>query len=167
MNAKNSDGSLKLWAGNIATHLFDRRFLERENEGGFKLPYHIAEKSIPYLNNSGELISPEDKNGIKFETFVFDALADARNTVCIEVDRSKEFSPLKNNAGENSPETVRRDLIRIYYDWLESAGYKLPANLREGKSGAIEVSPLVSLRGENLDTQNLKINPHDQEIYIG
>jgi len=167
MNAKNPDGSLKLWAGNIATHLFDRRFLERENEGGFKLPYHIAEKSIPYIDHSGEYITPLDKNGIKFETFVFDALIDSRKTVCIEVDRNKEFSPLKNKEGENSPETVRRDLIRTYARWLEVSGHKLPLTSRDGSAATIEISPLMSLKGENLETEKVKIDLKNNEIYIG
>ncbi len=166
MYAQAANGSLKLWAGNIATHLFDRRFLEAENEEGFKLPYHIAEKSIPYVNTSGKLIRPEDKNGIKFETFVFDALIDARKTVCIEVDRKKEFSPLKNKEGENSPETVRKDLIRTYTDWLLSSGHKLPPSIGEGSAGAIEISPLRSLKGENLDTKKVKIDRKNNQIYI-
>ena len=162
MYAKNSDGSLKLWAGNIATHLFDRKFLEKENESGFKLPYHLAEKSIAYLDESGKLMQPQGKNGIKFETFVFDALADARNIVCIEVDRSQEFSPLKNREGENSPETIRKDLIRVCTDWLNAAGKK---RLSEGQD-AVEISPLVSLQGENLNLADLNIEHTQTGIYI-
>ncbi len=166
MYAKASDGSLKLWAGNIATHMFDRRFLENENEGGFKLPYHLAEKSISYVDKSGQLIKPDEKNGIKFETFVFDALTDARKTVCIEVDRKKEFSPLKNKEGENSPATVKKDLIRTYTGWLEASGHKLPLPARDGSAVPVEISPLVSLQGENLETGKVKINSDDREIYI-
>ncbi|TFH00733.1 MAG: UDPGP type 1 family protein, partial [Calditrichales bacterium] len=105
MYATNPDGSPKFWVGSIAMHLFNRTFLERENEGGFKLPYHLAEKNISYLDEAGKLIKPEEKNGIKFETFVFDALSDARTAMCLEIVREEEFSPLKNKEGENSPET--------------------------------------------------------------
>jgi UDP-N-acetylglucosamine/UDP-N-acetylgalactosamine diphosphorylase len=165
MQARNPDGSLKLWAGNIATHIFDRRFLERENIDGFKLPYHIAEKRIPYLDKSGNLLEPTEKNGIKFETFVFDALADARITVCIEVDRSQEFSPLKNNEGENSPQTVKQDLIRIYREWLKAAGQQLPGT-GVGEPLTVEISPLLSLQGENLEGADLTIESSKEGIYI-
>jgi UDP-N-acetylglucosamine/UDP-N-acetylgalactosamine diphosphorylase len=163
MHAVNPDGSLKLWAGNIATHLFNRRFLEKENESGFKLPYHIAEKSIPYLDEKGLMTEPDDKNGYKFETFVFDALTDAQASVCIEVERAREFSPLKNSEGENSPETVRKDLIRVYRVWLTAAGHQ---QLIENDSIAVEISPLVSLKGENLDLKNLNIEHSEAGIYL-
>jgi len=163
MHARNPDRSLKLWAGNIATHLFNRRFLEKENESGFKLPYHTAEKSIPYLDEKGMLTEPHKKNGIKFETFVFDALADAQNTVCIEVDRTQEFSPLKNSEGENSPETVRADLNRVYRDWLVAAGHQ---ELIQNDQKDVEISPLASLYGENLNLENLKIEDSEEGIYI-
>jgi UDP-N-acetylglucosamine/UDP-N-acetylgalactosamine diphosphorylase len=166
MYAKNKDGSMKFWVGNIATHIFDREFLERENEGGFKLPYHLAEKSIPYINEKGEKVNPKDKNGIKFETFVFDALVDAKKTVYLEIEREKEFSPLKNNKGENSPETIRKDLNRTYAGWLNDAGYKIAVNKEGDPKIDIEISPLVSLTGENLKDLDLKITGKEESLYI-
>jgi len=166
MNAKNKDGSMKLWAGNIATHIFDRKFLERENQGGFKLPYHLAEKSIPFIDNSGKKVQPTDKNGIKFETFIFDALVDAKKTVCLEIEREKEFSPLKNSEGENSPETIRNDLNKNYARWLREAGYKIPVNKKGEPVIDIEISPLVSLSGENLKELDLKITGKEKSLYI-
>jgi len=166
MYAKNDDGSMKFWVGNIATHIFDRSFLERENEGGFKLPYHIAQKSIPFIDKRGEKIQPEDKNGIKFETFVFDALVDAEKTVYLQIEREKEFSPLKNSEGENSPETVKKDLNKIYAAWLNEAGYKISVNKEGEPEVDIEISPLVSLTGENLKELDLKITGKENSLYI-
>jgi UDP-N-acetylglucosamine/UDP-N-acetylgalactosamine diphosphorylase len=166
MYAKNKDGSMTYWAGNIATHVFDRNFLERENEGGFKLPYHIAHKSIPYVNEKGDKVTPAEKNGIKFETFVFDALVDAQKTVYLEIEREKEFSPLKNNKGENSPETVKRDLNRLYASWLREAGYDIKVNKEGDPEIDIEISPLVSLTGENLKELDLKITGKEKSLYI-
>jgi len=166
MYAKNEDGSMKFWVGNIATHIFDRNFLERENEGGFKLPYHIAEKSIPYLDENGKKISPTEKNGIKFETFVFDALVDAKKTVYLEIEREQEFSPLKNSEGENSPETVKRDLNINYARWLREAGYDIKVNKAGEPEIDIEISPLVSLSGENLKELDLQITGKEKSLYI-
>jgi len=166
MKAKNKDGSMYLWAGNIATHIFDRSFIERENEGGFKLPYHLAEKSITYINERGQQVNPDDKNGIKFETFVFDALADASKTVCLEVERDKEFSPLKNSEGENSPQTIKRALNKNYARWLNNAGYKIQVNKEGDPAIDLEISPMVSLNGENLKEMDLKITGKEKSLYI-
>ncbi|TMS37998.1 hypothetical protein L596_004815 [Steinernema carpocapsae] len=60
-------------AGNIANHLFSMTFLERVVCGGIVLPYHQAEKKIPYVDlSSGEKKSPSTPNGIKMEKFIFD-----------------------------------------------------------------------------------------------
>jgi len=167
MHAREPDGSLRFWAGNIATHILSVSFVERENKDGFRLPYHIAEKNIPYLNDTGELITPGEKNGIKFETFVFDALQDAERSVSIEVVRREEFSPLKNREGDNSPETVRRALNNLYGSWLAAAGY----NLKKDRAGSLladlEISPLVALRAEDLTGADLQFNPDSDKIYIG
>lgn len=166
MYATNPDGLLKFWAGNIATHIFNRTFLERENEGGFKLPYHIAEKSISYVNDEGKIIQPTKKNGIKFETFVFDALTDARQTVCLEIEREKEFSPLKNKEGENSPETVHKDLVELYAGWFEEAGQQVKRD-SEGMSRIdIEISPLLALNATDLIEKKIKLHDDDGSVYV-
>jgi UDP-N-acetylglucosamine/UDP-N-acetylgalactosamine diphosphorylase len=162
MHATDKNGNLKFWTGNIATHIMELSFVIRENYGGFHLPYHIAEKSIPYLSEDRRLIHPEEKNGLKFETFVFDALPDAERTVSIEVDRSKEFSVLKNKEGTNSPATVKRDLIYAYTSWLEQAGYVLKKDVPQ----RIEISPLLALSSDDLQYKNLNINPDADEIYL-
>jgi UDP-N-acetylglucosamine/UDP-N-acetylgalactosamine diphosphorylase len=167
MYEKNSDGTLKYWAGNIATHILSIDFVERENMGGFKLPYHLAEKSIPYLDAQGNLIESEDKNGFKFETFIFDALLDVRKAVSIEVDRSKEFSPLKNNKGENSPETIRRDLNNTFGAWIEAAGYDVERDENNNVTIDIEISPLFALNKEILLTKKFVIDKEDKKIYLG
>jgi len=166
MHAVNPDGSLKFWAGNIATHIFDRQFLERENEGGFRLPYHIAEKSIPYIDQNGKKTEPDKKNGVKFETFVFDALEDARATVCVEVEREMEFSPLKNSKGENSPTTVRNDLLHLYRSWLETAGYKIPLDKNGKPQIEVEISPLAALSAGDLIGKQIDFDKGNRQIYI-
>jgi UDP-N-acetylglucosamine/UDP-N-acetylgalactosamine diphosphorylase len=166
MFARNADDSLKLWAGNIATHIFDCKFIERENKGGFRLPYHIAEKSIPFIDANGRLITPQEKNGIKFETFVFDALMDVKQSVSIEVERKQEFSPLKNKEGENSPETVRIALLNLYARWLEDAGHAIPRNNKGEPSINIEISPRVALTGGDLQKIKIKSGNISDQFYL-
>jgi UDP-N-acetylglucosamine/UDP-N-acetylgalactosamine diphosphorylase len=144
MTARNPDGSLKYGAGSIAIHLIEVSFVEDEVRGGLKLPYHAAHKKIPYLDEEGRLIRPEEPNGYKFETFVFDALGDTSQSIVMEVEREEEFSPVKNREGEDSPETARRDLANYFSGWLESAGISVPRNERGGAVGQIEISPLFA-----------------------
>lgn len=161
MYALNPDGSLKFWAGSIASHVINVNFIERENNKGFRLPYHIAEKSIPYLDDNGRRVLPEEKNGYKFETFVFDALADSKNPITIEVERDMEFSALKNKEGKDSPESVRDDLLRIYKAWLSHAGIKVPENITN-----MEISPFFALDGQDVLEKKDRISEIRENIYI-
>lgn len=151
MYAKNDEGELKFWAGSIAIHVINTDFIEKENITGFKLPYHIAEKNIPYLTENGEIIKPADKNGYKFETFVFDALQHCERTISIEVSRELEFSALKNKTGVDSEETTIRDLNRFYSDWLKRAGIEI-----EG-IGNVEISPKFANTEKELIQKKHKI----------
>ncbi len=139
--ARNGDGSLKFQAGSIAIHIFNAEFVERETDGGLNLPWHLAHKKIPYLNENGELVNPESPNAYKFETFVFDALGHAKSTVILEVDRREEFSPVKNAEGSDSPDTARKDMVAQYKRWLQHAGHDLT---KGGNHAKLEISPLFA-----------------------
>ena len=144
MEARNPDGSLKYWAGNLAIHMFKVSFLERD----FNLPYHIAHKKIPYLDDRGQLVKPDEPNGYKFETFVFDALRYAERSVTMEVKREEEFSAVKNREGQDSPLTAQRDMINFFGRWLEKAGIRVPRDGEGNVQGKIEISPLFALDEE-------------------
>ncbi len=149
--ARNPDGSLKYWAGSIAIHLLDASFVRRLNESGFALPYHKAEKAVPFVDDTGRTVKPREKNALKFETFVFDALPLARRVICVETRRWDDFSPVKNATGLDSVETARRDMIELYSRWLEAAGAKIPRDESGRAINPVEISPLISLEGENLE----------------
>ncbi len=157
---RDSQGRLRFRAGSIAIHLIDCAFVKRLTCGGFKLPFHLAFKKIPCLDSHGERIDPEQPNGYKFETFVFDALADTDASVVMEIDRDEEFCPLKNAEGENSPETVRAKIIAYYARWLEAAGTPVPRDTRGAPSIPVEISPLFALDREEFVRRagNMKIN---------
>ena len=74
----NDDGRLQFIAGSPAIHIISRSFVEKLNEGTFSLPFHRADKKVPYINQDGERIEPQEPNAVKLETFVFDALPLAR-----------------------------------------------------------------------------------------
>ena len=133
-----SNGEILYRSGSVAIHLFDRNFVEFL--GGFSnedsLPYHKAIKKIPYLDRSGINQVPEKENGIKFEMFVFDALAKASKTIIIEGLRNDNFSPVKNTKGVDSLDTCHKDQMEQSIRWLEACGVFL--DNKEGK--AIEIN---------------------------
>ncbi|MDE6053646.1 MAG: UTP--glucose-1-phosphate uridylyltransferase, partial [Lachnospiraceae bacterium] len=72
-----------------------------------KMPVHVVEKKIPYINDKGEVIKPETPNGYKFELLVLDMIHLFENCLSYEVVRDYEFAPIKNKTGVDSVESAR------------------------------------------------------------
>jgi len=148
MAARGPDGELKYWAGSIAIHLIRTAFVRRLQAEGIRLPFHRAVKKVPFVDARGNRVEPEAPNGIKFESFIFDALEHARNPITLEVERRVEFSPVKNAEGVDSPATARRDLMQLHASWLEAAGAGVPRHPDGSLAVRIELSPLAVLDRE-------------------
>lgn len=140
------DGSLKLWAGNTAMHVFAVELLDRASRQGSELPFHLARKKVPYLNDRGQLVEPAEANAIKFEQFIFDLLPTARNPLVVEVEEASHFAPLKNAPGSerDSPERVRAQMIALHRRWLEQAGARVAPGV------AVEINPLFALDADEV-----------------
>jgi UDP-N-acetylglucosamine/UDP-N-acetylgalactosamine diphosphorylase len=138
--AREPGGALRFRAGNIAVHALSVDFVERLTRGGLELPWHVARKKMSVVEADGRLV---ERTGVKFETFVFDALAHSQPSLVLEVERSEEFSPVKNKSGEDSPATCRADLCRLYARWVRAAGLQLPPADAEGNH-PLEVDPLCA-----------------------
>jgi UDP-N-acetylglucosamine/UDP-N-acetylgalactosamine diphosphorylase len=138
---RNPDGSLRLWAGSTAIHAFDLQFLERMAAAADALPFHIARKKVPYLDDSGRLVEPAAPNALKFERFIFDLLPAAERAIVVEVDAAEHFAPVKNAPGEprDTPESVQAQMIALHRRWLEAAGAKV------ARDAVVEISPLFAL----------------------
>lgn len=67
----------------------------------------MAQKKIAYIDDAGELISPEEANGYKFETLILDMINMFDDCLVFEVEREKEFAPVKNKTGVDSIDTAR------------------------------------------------------------
>ncbi|MFO0983915.1 MAG: UDPGP type 1 family protein [Planctomycetota bacterium] len=146
--ARLPNGELEFAAGSIAIHVLDVAFVARLTAGGdLKLPFHHALKKISCIDQAGQRCHPAVPNGVKFETFVFDALRFARHSITMEVAREEEFSPVKNADGADSPLTARRDMSRQWAGWLRAAGFTV------ADDAAIEVSPLFAVDREELLTK--------------
>ena len=151
-NLRDTNGNLVYNAGNICNHFMTVDFLSAIYDREKQLSYHVAEKKIPFINDSGERIAPNSNNGIKLEKFVFDVFPFSERFCIWEVPRDLEFSPLKNSdeAKKDCPSTCRADLYAQHYSWLKNAGAVFDLKIDQVDRIMFEISPLVSYNGEGL-----------------
>jgi len=145
--ARDDDGGLRFRAGNIAIHVLDIDLVARlggSSDPAERLPFHRADKKVPCLDDNGQLVQPDKPNAVKFEMFVFDALAFARNPLVVETPREREFSPVKNATGSDSPESSKADQLRQFARWFRAAGVELPVDRTGLPEMPVEISPLFA-----------------------
>ena len=104
MNAKDEKGDPAYNFGVILNYLFHVKEVE---ELMANLPLHIVEKKIPYLDENGNPVKPEEPNGYKFESLILDMIHQMDSCLPFEVVRNKEFAPIKNKTGVDSVESAR------------------------------------------------------------
>ncbi len=146
---RNSDGSLAIWAGSIAVHVFDLAFLNRMVNQADSLPFHRALKVVPFIDETGNQVEPGAPNAVKFERFIFDLLPHAKNALVVEIDEAEGFAPLKNAAGapKDTEQTAQAAMVNQHRRWLEEAGANVSA------SAIVEVSHAFALDAEGLKEQ--------------
>lgn len=134
----NADGSLKLWAGNLAVHAFDVAFLARAAGQKNALPFHLAKKKVPFVGDDGRLAEPDQPNALRFERFIFDLLPLARQALVVEVDAAEAFAPVKNSDDEptDNPRLAKAAMMVQSRRYLRSLG----ANVADDVP--VEVNPL-------------------------
>ena len=115
MNTLNDKGERVYNFGAILNYLFEVKALERIIDN--QLPVHIVEKKIPYMDENGILVKPEEPNGHKYEMLILDMIHELKTCLPFEVERNKEFAPIKNKTGVDSVESARA--------LLEENGYVL------------------------------------------
>lgn len=106
MDAKDDAGEPAYNFGVILNYLFKISELEKIREKN--LPLHVVEKKILYMNEQGVLVKPESPNGYKFESLVLDMIYEMENCLPFEVERNREFAPIKNATGVDSVESARK-----------------------------------------------------------
>lgn len=157
--ARNPDGSRKFDAGNLAIHLLDVAFVDRIVGSRFQLPIRQARKVVPFLDEDGHSVQPSEPNGLKLESFVFDALPLADQTLVLEVERAEEFSPVKNATGVDSLETAIRAQNERACRWLERVGCTIPRKSDGTPDVTVDIAPTVALDAADLDSQRDRL-PH-------
>jgi UDP-N-acetylglucosamine/UDP-N-acetylgalactosamine diphosphorylase len=148
----NADGSLKLWAGNLAVHAFDVEFLTRAARRKDALPFHYAKKKVRCLDAAGNTVETEKPNAIRFEKFIFDLLPLAKNALVVEVDAAEAFAPVKNSDDEatDNPKLAKAAMIEQACGRLRAAGIQVADGI------AVEINPLWA---ETIDTIRQKLKP--------
>jgi UDP-N-acetylglucosamine/UDP-N-acetylgalactosamine diphosphorylase len=157
-----ADGSLKFWAGSIAVHVFAVSFLERALALKDALPFHIAHKKVPFIDDAGKRAEPTKPNALKFERFIFDLLPHAKNALVVEYAEADVFAPVKNAPGaeRDTPEYVERFMVDQHRRWLAAAGVKIAENV------AVEISPLWALDAESVAARADRPKSIDKSTYL-
>ena len=106
------DGELKYGESHILCNLFNIKAIEKISK--LQLPYHVAFKKAKYLDNNGNVVSPDKPNAYKFEAFLFDAFESLDDMAVLRVKREEEFAPVKNAEGVDSPETARKLYVNFH-----------------------------------------------------
>lgn len=148
----NADGSLRLWAGNTAVHVFDLEFLRRASSQRDILPLHRSLKAVPYVAADGKVVEPEKPNAWRFERFIFDLLPLAERPLVVEGDRGEIFAPVKNgdDAENDCPRTAKQLMIDLHTRRLRAAGVEVAPGT------PVEINPLYALDAEELA---IKVKP--------
>ena len=109
LRACNSEGELLYGDAHFGCNFFTIDLLEKiENE---KLPMHAAFKKNFHVNSTGE---HEEINAYKFEAFIFDVFSATDDVIILRIEKDKEFAPVKNKEGNESPETAV-ELYKKFY----------------------------------------------------
>lgn len=160
------DGSLRFWAGNIAVHLFRLSFLDHAaktvTSTGSGLPFHVAKKKVPFLDEHGTLVQPQTENAFKFERFIFDLLPMASRAIVVEVDAAEGFSAVKNpdSAPTETAATTQAAIMAQQIRWLKSAGVEVAKDVR------IEIHPSVAHDAETVRQHFAGKGPITQDSYF-
>lgn len=103
-NSKDENGEPAYNYGVILNYLFRMSAIDKvvKNE----LPVHVVKKKVPYLEN-GVTVEPSEPNGYKLETLTLDLVHLTDSCLSFEVDRKREFAPIKNKTGVDSVDTAR------------------------------------------------------------
>lgn len=109
IHLKDENGNLLYNFGVILNYMF--RLDKLEDIIDKKMDVHIVEKKIPFIDENGILVHPDEPNGYKFELLVLDMIHMMDSCLPYEVVRRKEFAPIKNPTGVDSVESARELLI--------------------------------------------------------
>lgn len=113
LNKRLQDGSLAYGFGVILNYLFPIHRLKETLH--HKMPLHVVSKKVSYMDKLGNFCVPNEPNAYKFETLALDLIREMDDCLVFEIDREKEFAPVKNKEGVDSVDSARELLIKNGY----------------------------------------------------
>ena len=108
-NARDKEGELLYRNGVILNYLF--RISALEEVARYKIPVHRAKKKVPYFDGE-TCVTPQAENAYKFEMLILDLIHLLKGCLPFEVEREREFAPIKNATGVDSVESARALLMK-------------------------------------------------------
>jgi UDP-N-acetylglucosamine/UDP-N-acetylgalactosamine diphosphorylase len=160
---RDAAGGLVFWAGSIAVHMFRVAFLERTLALKDALPFHIAHKKVPFVDEAtGKVVEPQQPNALKFERFIFDLLPHADRPLVVEYDEQEVFAPLKNAPGaeRDTAEYVQRFMVAQHRGWLEAAGTQVAQDV------PVEISPRWALDARGVACRSDRPHSIERPTYL-
>ena len=96
-NAKNEKGEPAYNFGVILNYLFRVDALDGIMENPFRCM--LLKKRFHALMKTGSMSRPKKPNGFKYETLILDMIRLLNGCMVFEVERAREFAPVKNRTG--------------------------------------------------------------------
>lgn len=155
---------LKFSAAHICVNYFSFNFLEKAASASYQscMWHHIAKKDIPSIGGL-------KVKGWKLEQYIFDMFSNAEKLVVFQVPRNEEFAPIKNADGKSlndTPTTASNLLSNLHKSYVIKNGGKFSNdNNNNDNNLCCEISPFLSLNGENLENK-VKDKVFTLPIYI-
>ena len=112
-NLRDENGNLVYGESYFGFVVYTTAFLKKIAQG---LTYHVARKKNDYIDEEGNEVIGQEPNTYKFEMFIFEGFGFADDMLVLSVDRKKNFAPIKNKEGQDSPETA----IKLYNDFINN-----------------------------------------------
>ncbi|MBQ3894524.1 MAG: NADP-dependent isocitrate dehydrogenase [Clostridia bacterium] len=108
-NALNPDGSFMYGDANAGVYVFRADSLKKALDSD--IPFHTYVKKVNFIDNAG---IEQETEAYKFEMFLFDVFGMIGDVAAYRVDRDREFAPVKNKAGNDSPASARELYRRVH-----------------------------------------------------
>ena len=156
------DGNLRLWAGSIAVHVFNTAFLKRASSDAGSLPFHLANKKVPFIDESGKLNKPDSPSAVKFEKFIFDLMPLAKNSIVCEVDPADGFCAVKNAppAPSETPAHVKQAISDLHKRWLKECGVAVADGV------TVEINPFFAVDQRQLKEKAESLSEISESQYL-
>lgn len=113
LHKKAADGSLAYGFGVTLNYLFPIHRLRETLH--HKMPLHVVSKKVPCIDSNGTYMVPDEPNAYKFETLALDLIREMDDCLVFEIEREKEFAPVKNKEGVDSVDSARDLLMKNGY----------------------------------------------------